>query len=314
MLGEEDFSMVHVVIHQMLLFFFVSLIGFACFNHRIITNEALPHIARLMTKVLLPVMIFSVSYFGVTRAMMSQNFIVLPITAIFYFIASVSLYLIGTVMKLPKEHRGVFQLSFLFGNTGFVGAPLLAVLLPRMGGVVLVLFSLIDQALFWTYGVWLASSDKNRNPFSWSSLFNPNLIAIVLAMLFVNMNIRITGIVQEVLMILKNAVPAISMIYLGALFASSDWRTVFQRRELYFGILIKQVVLPIVIGRILLWIGMSSDIISALVVLMALPTMTVVPMIVETYGGDGAYASGITTITLAFSIVTIPIVFAIVFL
>lgn len=39
-----------------------------------------------------------------------------------------------------------------------------------------------------------------------------------------------------------------------------------------------------------------------------LPTMTVVPMLSELRGSDGAYATGITVATLAASIVTIPVV------
>ncbi len=56
----------------------------------------------------------------------------------------------------------------------------------------------------------------------------------------------------------------------------------------------------------------QGETVSAMVILMALPTMTVVPMIAETYGREGAYASGITAATLAASIVTIPVVFSIV--
>ena len=301
-----------IVIHQMLLFFAVFLIGMLCVKQNILRRESLPHLAGLMAKVLLPVMIFSISYFGVTWAMVRQNAVVLLITAGFYLIVSGVMFLTAMAASVPMERRGVFCFAFIFGNTGFVGAPLLAALLPETGRLSLALFSIVDQLLFWTYGVWLASDDKIGQRFSLKRFLNPNLIAITLALVFVAARVQLPKIAEDVLLTLKNAVPAVSMLYLGALFACSDWKTAFRSRELYFGIAVKMLLLPILLGKLLTLTALPAETVSAMVILMALPTMTVVPMIAETYGREGAYASGITPATLAASIVTIPVVFSIV--
>lgn len=46
----------------------------------------------------------------------------------------------------------------------------------------------------------------------------------------------------------------------------------------------------------------------ALAIIMALPVMTVVPMVVANNGKEYEYATGITVVTLVASIVTIPFV------
>ena len=47
---------------------------------------------------------------------------------------------------------------------------------------------------------------------------------------------------------------------------------------------------------------------ASLTMIMALPTMTVVPMIASQYGHEGEYAAGITAVTLALSVATLPLV------
>jgi len=51
-----------------------------------------------------------------------------------------------------------------------------------------------------------------------------------------------------------------------------------------------------------------------MVVLMSLPVMTVVPMIARAYGNCGEYAAGVTVVTLAASVVTVPVVQLLAFL
>jgi hypothetical protein len=47
--------------------------------------------------------------------------------------------------------------------------------------------------------------------------------------------------------------------------------------------------------------------ISALVIIMALPTMTVVPMLAAQNSNEGEYAAGMTVVTLVASVATIPL-------
>ena len=94
-----------IVIHQMLLFFAVFLIGMLCVKQNILRRESLPHLAGLMAKVLLPVMIFSISYFGVTWAMVRQNAVVLLITAGFYLVVSGVIFLTAMTLLISWTFR-----------------------------------------------------------------------------------------------------------------------------------------------------------------------------------------------------------------
>ena len=74
------------------------------------------------------------------------------------------------------------------------------------------------------------------------------------------------------------------------------------------GIGIKMILLPVVLGKLLLLTPLPTWIVYATALTIALPTMTVVPMIASLYGKEGAYTSGITVVTLLAGIFTLPLV------
>lgn len=297
-----------VIIHQIIIFFAVMLVGCLAGKLSIIKEEFLPELAKLLSRILLPALCFYVTYCGVTARLVIDNAIVIVITVAFYVFVAVSLRILSKLLRLNSDKSKIFQLAFMFGNTGFVGMPLLLAIFPEAGGVYLALFSIPDQLLFWTYGVYLATASGEKVGIKLKSFLNPNVIAIFLALSFAMLGIKLPTIAVDVFRTVKDASCAVSLLYLGALFYYSDWKSAFKTKELYFGIGFKMIVVPIVLGLILKQTALPQSMIYSMIILMSLPTMTVVPMITEMRGGDGAYATGITVATLAASIVTIPLV------
>lgn len=297
-----------IVIHQMILFFSILLVGYVAAKLGIIQENYLPELAKLLSKLLLPVLLFYMTYAGTTRQMIKDNAITIGLAALFYVIIFFVTRLMAKVLRPAGDKSKVFQFAFIFGNTGFVGAPLLAALFPKGGVLYLALFSIVDQLTFWTYGVYLATASDQKAKISLKSFVNPNIAAIAFALILIMLGVKLPAVVDDTLQTIKNAVGAMSMIYLGALFCYSDCKDAFKTKELYFGIVVKMIILPILLGTLLWMTGLPKELICSMIILMSLPTMTVVPMIAKTNGHEGAYAAGITIATLAISIVTIPFV------
>jgi len=297
-----------IVVHQMILFFSILLVGNVAAKQGVIQENYLPDFAKLVTKILLPVMYFYMTYAGTTRQMVLDNVAIIGLAALFYVTICSVTWLLAKGLRPTGDKAKVFQFAFIFGNTGFVGAPLLIALFPKGGFLYLALFSIVDQLLFWTYGIYLATASDKKAKITLKSFENPNIVAIALAFVFIMIGIKLPTVVDDTLQTIKNAVGAMAMIYLGALIFYSDWKTAFKTKDMYFGIVVKMIVLPILLGKLLLMTSLPNDMIWSMIILMSLPTMTVVPMIAKMHGHEGAYAAGIMAATLAISIVTIPLV------
>lgn len=174
----------------------------------------------------------------------------------------------------------------------------------------MMMFSIVDQLVFWTYGIWLSTERcHGHGHVNWRSFVSPNTISIVLALVFVMAEIPIFEPLQLGLSTVSSATTGMCMLYLGALASFSRVLPALKRPELYIGIVVKMVMLPVLAGRLIIMTGIFPEqMVLALTIIMALPVMTVVPMVVANNGKEYEYATGITVVTLVVSIVTIPLV------
>lgn len=297
----------------MLIFFLVFAVGFVAARLHVVKDESLPGLAQLITKILLPAMIFYSTYANCSRQTIIDNWQMVLLAAVFYALISLVMFVVAKMMSIEHDKDRVFQLCFIFGNTGFVGVPLLAAVFPDAGLVYMMMFSIVDQLVFWTYGIWLSTERDHHHEASrhirLRNLITPNTVAIVAAVVFVMGEIPVPEVLLSGLGTISSATTGMCMLYLGALASFSSVVPVLKRPDPYVGIGLKMVVLPVVIGKLLLVTGLFPQaMVSALVIIMALPVMTVVPMVVAANGKEYEYATGITVVTLVVSIVTIPLV------
>lgn len=297
-----------VTLHQMTMFFLVLAIGFIAGKTRIIEKDYLPHLAKLITTIFLPVMIFAYTCNGSTREALLSNWRIIVFSAVFYAAITVIMYALAKLLSLPHDRDRVFTFCFAFGNTGFVGTPLLAALYPEGGLLYVGMFGLIDIAYFWTGGLFWASARDRKFSLSLKEVISPNVIAIALAFTFILLELRLPAVIDDTLMTIADATGACCMVYLGAMLAFSKWVDALKCKELYVGILVKMVIVPLIGGHILLGLGWPTDVAVSMIVIMALPTITIAPMIAAQYGKEGDYAAGLTVGTLLAGIVTIPLV------
>ena len=296
-------------LNTMTIFFLILATGFAAGKLGVVKKDYLPHFAQLITKILLPVLMFYSSYESITRQTLVENLSMLGLSVAFYALVIAVTWLLSKALRLPHDKDRIFMFCFVFGNTGFVGLPLLLALFPETGVLYMMLFTVVDQLLFWTFGIWLATArDRKRASFNARNLLTPNIVALVLALVFVVFELPLPSVVCDALATVKNATSAMCMMYLGALLCFSNWMGVLRRKELYVGVGVKMIALPMACGSALMLTGLPYEMVASLNMIMALPTMTVVPMIASQYGREGEYAAGITAVTLALSVATLPLV------
>ena len=311
----EAYVAFSVTLYRMVIFFLILAVGFVAGKKGVFTRESLPQFAQVITKIMLPVLIFQMTYSSASAEALAGGLPVLVFSVAFYALLAAVLFALAKLMRLPGDRDKVFTFCFLFGNTGFVGIPLLAALYPETGMLYMAIFTIVDQAIFWTFGIWLATA-RNRQTakFSPRSLVTPNTVALALALLMAVLEVPLPNVVSDTLGTIANATSAMCMMYLGAMLCFSEWAQALKCKELYVGIGVKMLVIPVIIGHVLMLFGLPEDMMVSLVLIASLPVMTVVPMIAKAHGDEGDYAAGVTVVTLVVAVASIPLVQLLAFL
>lgn len=315
--------MLSTTVNQMALFFMILCVGFIASKAKVVKKESLPHLSNIIVSVLLPALILFSTYTGTTRGAIFDNLPMILLSIGFYLLITTVMFIAARVLGLHGDRARVFQLCFIFGNTGFVGMPLIAAVFPENGMLYMMLFTLVDQLLFWTYGVYLstaqdASSHNDSLPaghtdaphhLSWKTFVTPNTVSMLVAFAVVFLAIPVPKLIIDGVGLLANTTSGMCMFYLGALLFYSDWKAALKTRDLYIGAIIKMVILPIMLARLLIWWGaLPIEMVQCFTIITALPVMTLVPIIASKNGHEGDYAAGITVATLVISVATIPFV------
>ena len=301
--------MLQATVETMTIFFVLLAIGFAAAKLGIIKGEFMGQLAGLITKIFLPVLIFYATASSVSLNDVKDNLFLLPLSFIVYAALALLAFLVAKIFRIEHDKDRVFQFAFIFGNTGFVGYPLLTSVFPTSGALFMCLFTVIDQLTFWTYGVWLSTArNRNRGKFNVRALISPNTVAVILAVVMIVSGVGFHPLIGTILGTITKAATPLCMIYLGALIYFNNLKIALKRPETYALVIIKMALLPIGACFLATAAGIASDLIGCLTLYIALPVMTVVPMISTQNGDEGPYATGIAVVTFVACIFTIPLV------
>lgn len=301
-----------IVLNQIGIFLLLILLGVAAVRFGILDQHSLGSVSKLVMRMALPAFIFVNTAEGATRQGLYASLLVIPLAAGLYLMLFGLSRLLEKVFHLQGNRAKVFRAIAMFGNVGFMGIPLVVELYPDTALLYISLFTILDQGLFWTYGVSLTKpvSDQ-REKISLKNLKNllsPALVAIVAATVLVLLDLHLPKVLVTTLSKLGAASMPLSLLYIGGMLSMTDVRGVLKCRELYAEIGLKMVVLPLGYFVVMGLLHVPADMAGTITFLTGLPAINMVAMLSKNNGSDGDYAVCAVMLTTMACLVTLPLV------
>lgn len=301
-----------IVLTQIGIFLILILMGIVAMKCGILDEHSLGNVSKLVMRMALPAYIFINTAEGATRAGLYRSLTVIPLAIGLYVMLFLLSRLIEKVFHLKDNRAKVFRAIVMFGNVGFMGIPLVVELYPDTALLYISLFTILDQGLFWTYGVSLTKPvTQQREKISLKNLKNllsPALVAIVGATILVLLNLHLPDVLNTALTRLGAASMPLSLIYIGGMLSMTDVRRVLRCGELYAEILLKMLLLPLVYFLIMRGLNVAPDMAGTITFLTGLPAINMVAMLSKNNGSDGDYAVCAVMLTTLACLVTLPLV------
>lgn len=302
------------VLTQIGIFLILILLGILAVKCRILDEHSLGNVSKVIMRMALPAYIFINTAEGATRAGLAASLLVIPLAVALYLMLFLLSLALEKVFRLKGNRSHVFRAIVMFGNVGFMGIPLVVELYPDTALLYISLFTILDQVLFWTYGVALTrpvgeKRERHGSPLAGlKNLLSPALIAIVLATVLVLLNIRLPYVLSATLNKLGAASMPLSLLYIGGMLSMTDVRKVLKCWELYGEILLKMLVLPLVFFAVMRALAVPLDMAGTITFLTGLPAINMVAMLAKNNGSEGDYAVCAVMMTTLACLVTLPLV------
>lgn len=297
---------ISVVYNSIISLFIMIIVGFYGRRRNIITEEISKGLVSILIQIALPFMIFN-SFLHIHNGIIKEN----VIKTIYY---SLGVYILmgffSHILLLPvkNDKKTILHFANVFINTGYVGFPILDSIYGSEGIVYGSIFNMFFVIFVWTYGIILFKGRLRGRELMLelkNALLNPSILAVCVGLLIMLLNIKIPEALVSAAKGIGNLTVPLSMMIIGSILSKVKIKIYLREWTVYYGALIKLIIIPMIVYLAALLIGTSSIAIKTVIIMSALPASAMTSIFADAFNKEKEYAAFVVSLTTLLSLITI---------
>lgn len=298
---------VEIAFRQMIVLFFGILVGFAAVKAHVLNQDGNKAVSSLVMNAILPFFILS-SGMTSSRSVTGTEMLLFFALSLACYAAAFAIGAILTRAPLfPVNERKIYRFMTTFGNTGFIGLPVIGALFGSDAVFYATVFNLPFNFLVFSIGVILVSDSASAKRVEPRTIFNNCFIASIAAIAIYVIGIPIPDLAKSCLDQVGAATVPLAMIITGASLGREPLKDTFASPCLYLITAAKMLLVPFVTFCILSAALQNPLLVKVGTMLMAMPVATNATLLCLQYGGPDRIASRGVFLSTLFSVITIPL-------
>lgn len=294
-----------LVFNKIISLFLIILIGVYGTRKNIINEEVNRGLRRILLEITLPLLVINSFTFDFGDGMGRNIFTSFIYSIVFMAIGGIISYILLIPMK--SEKKKILHFANVFSNCGFIGFPIINSLYGAEGVVYTSIFNMVFTVVLWTYGIMIFSDKVSRENIK-KVLVNPAIIAVYVGIPMMIFNIKLPSAILDTTKIVGDMTAPISMIIVGSILSKVNIKDTFKEISVYYGALIKLVLIPLILIGIKFVLKDNSSIINIIIIIQAMPAAAMTSILAADFNKEKEYSAIVVFITTLLSIVTIPII------
>ena len=312
----------------MLTLFICMAIGFALRILKILPKSAGEVMSKLLVWVFCPAISFSsmAKFFTVeTIGVHLTNLLLGSVGAIIAI--GLAIFIAGFIIKKKSNEQGVYQYALAFGNSGYVGEPIVMAIFGDVGLFFYKICCLPINIAIYTWGLKVLTPKDIERKSALKGLFNAPMVA-----LFIGIIVGITGL-GDILYsssslkfftnsvdMLKDCMGPVAMLLAGLTVANYSLEKMFKNKKVYIATLFRLVIIPIILIAVMFGIKELVNLIFSLTIdnsvlfllffAWATPLGLNTVVFPEAYGGDPSTGASMAMISHTLCVISIPLMYA----
>ena len=218
--------------------------------------------------------------------------------------------LITRMLPLSKERAPIFELLVSVMNPMFIGVPVAELLLGSQGVFYIALQNAFFNLLLFTYGVWrLKAGDHGK--LRLGDIVTVPLIVTVLGVVIFALRLPCPAFLKDMLGAVSPATMPMSMVVIGASLGRVRLIDAFTEKSLYLVSALRLLLMPLLTWLLFLVLPADPILRSAMLIVSACPSGIIVSILCIQHGKDYEYSSKGILLDTALSMLTIPLMAAV---
>lgn len=292
---------------EMLVLLFAIVLGYGANRMGIMGGEMDQKVSKLLLTFTLPSMILAAVVTGDTLPGLTEVLSVLKVALVFYAMEALFMLAVPRFLGGSPAQKGVWRYALMFPNVGFIGYPVAVALFGQEALFYAVVLALPFNLMSFALGPLLLVGAKR---FKLRQVFSPCVVASLLALVLALSGLRPPALVGEMLDFVGGITVPLSLLLVGSLLAGLPAGQVFTSPKLWILSVLRLLVMPAVLCLLLRRLDIGYMVLGVAVTQMAMPVAVNGSMLSMEYGGDTQCMAQATFLSTLASIITIPVVAA----
>ncbi len=294
--------------------FIMILPGYVLTKMNLINKQHTEGVSSIITHITYPCLVIMAMQMDFSWEILNNCKYVVLIFIGVVIIAMIISKLLTMIVKLPPEQTGIMAFMMVFGNTGFLGLPVLDGLFGKEAVFYGALCDSSFDVLMFSIGVTLIrQAAKGETKMSlgetMKGLINPCFIGSLLGLVLFICGIQIPEILSGPMDAVGSSTSPLAMIVVGSHLARIKFKDMFTTGPAYLVCLLKLLVAPAVaLLLVKLIIGGGTLFGTVIIMEAAMPCAMLSVILSERYKADVQFATKGVMLTTILCMITIPIV------
>lgn len=302
-------TIVWPILNSLVMIFLLIIPGVFFRKRNILTDHQNQAISSVVVNLTWPCLVIDAMQMEFNIQTLKDSGYIFVVSLIIFALLLLISFPLAKAMKMPKTKQYLMVFMLLFGNTGFIGIPVIKALYGTEAIFFSAIVELINDILIFTIGIALIQiSAGTQLKIGIRQFLNPGLIGVLIGLALFLLNLQLPELVSGSVKMIGDATTPLTMFVIGFQLGSLKFREIAGDWQVYVVCFVKLMIAPVITLLIVrLWAGEFSLLEKVLIMSFAMPVASVSAIFSQQYKGEVAFATKSVLLSTVLSILMIPI-------
>ena len=298
-----------VLLNKMLVFLVLMGLGYVGARKKLLTPEFTKGASWLTMNVFLAATILNSAFTSTEGLTLAETGKVLLVFTCAELLCYAVGFLATKLCRVRGERAPVFELLIAVLNSIYVGLPVVQLLYGAKAVIYMAISCLPFNFVLFSYGVWRLQGG-GKSSLNWRAILSTPMVVTLLSLPLFLFRVPVPAAVRELTGTLSGGTVPLSMVVIGSSLGRVRILDAFREKSLYLASLFRLIAAPLLAWPLLILLTGDEILRATALVFCACPSGVLVSILAIQYGRDVEYASKGVLLSTALSMLTIPLLVA----
>lgn len=297
------------ILTSLVMIFLLIIPGIIFRKKDIISAAQSDGISSLAVNITWPCLVVDAMQMDFSAAVLKDSGYMMAAAMVVFAMTAVVTLVLSKLLRLDNSKRYITAFMLLYGNTGFIGIPVIRALYGTEAVFFAAILEMVNDVVIFTIGMMLIQMSAGAKLRFEPKLFlNPGLIGVIVGLLLFLLDIRLPEVIGGAVEMVGDATTPLTMFLIGYQLGGLKAKEILKDASIYVISFTKLLIVPVLALIVLrVAVGDFSLLEKVLIMSFAMPAGSVSVIFSQQYRGETAFATKTVLLSTLFSIVTIPV-------